>query len=300
LSLVNQIYHGLQKTSVVVFGQFISNALALLFVFLIYHLTNPSILLIAFGYGSSLIISNLILTFSMYRSSRQLVPTLDGFDKSKINYLMSLGLRFFIIQVSVLLIFMTDKILIVQLLGPEHVMPYEILYKLFSVFTIIQGLILAPLWPAYSDAYQRGESEWIKNSVKQQIKFSCVLFIGALFLALIGPFIVKIWIGDKVTVDGELFFLFSIFIIVSVWNNVFGVVLGAIGKVRLGAIHTSFSAVINVPLSIILVKYFELGVAGIILSTIVSISLSAFISPIQVWYFVVSKRKIDWAEKVLS
>ncbi|MBD3727262.1 MAG: oligosaccharide flippase family protein, partial [Moraxella osloensis] len=42
ISLVNQIYHGLQKSSVVVLGQFVSNTLALALVFLLYQFAESS------------------------------------------------------------------------------------------------------------------------------------------------------------------------------------------------------------------------------------------------------------------
>lgn len=300
LSLVNQIYHGLQRTSMVVFGQFLSNVLALIFIFLLYHFTRSSVFLVVCSYGLSLVGANLLLTFFVCRSNRVLAPSLNGFDKSKIMPLLSLGGKFFIIQLSILLIFLTDKMLISQLLGPEYIVPYEILFRLFSVFTMVHGLLIAPLWPAYSDAYQRGELDWIGRSIKQQLKIAVLIFFGAFAMVAIGPFIVRYWIGNEVLIDKSLYFAFAVFIILSVWNNIFSIVLGAIGKIRLGAIHTFFSALMNVPLCMFLVRFFDFGVAGVVYATIISISLSAVISPIQAWYFIVYKRKITWAERVLS
>ena len=41
---------------------------------------------------------------------------------------------------------------------------------------------------------------------------------------------------------------------------------------------------LNIPLSIIFVKYFSLGLSGIVMATIVSLSLAAIALPIQVNY----------------
>lgn len=283
ISLVNQIYHGLQKSSVVVMGQFISNTLALLLVFLLYQLTQSSITLMVWAYGISLVFANLALSGFVFKAHKVLLPTYKGFDKNKISPLLSLGIKFFIIQLAVLVIFMTDKILITQLLGPEHVTPYEVLFKLFSVFTVIHSLLLAPLWPAYSDAYQRGDLDWIRSNIKQQIKIALLLFLGAFVLAIIGPIIVRLWIGDKVVASHILYYLFAVFILFSVWSNVFAYFVNATNKLAVQLYTSITAAILNIPLSIYLVSSLKLGLEGIVLATIISLSIFAFLGPIQVF-----------------
>lgn len=283
ISLVNQIYHGLQKSSIVGLGQFISNTFSLLLVFLLYQFTQSSITLMVWAYGISLVVANLMLSGFLFRAHKELSPTYKGFDRNKISPLLSLSIKFFIIQLAVLVIFMTDKILITQLLGAEHVTPYEVLFKLFSVFTVIQGLLLAPLWPAYSDAYQRGDLDWIRIKIKQQIKISLILFIGACMLAIAGPIIVKLWIGDEVIASQTLYYLFAVFILLSVWNNVFAYFVNAIGNLGVHLYTAIVAAFLNIPLSIYFVESLNFGLNGIIMATIVSLSLFAFIGPVQVF-----------------
>lgn len=291
ISLVTQIYHGLQKSSFVVLGQFISNALALLLVFLLYQYTLSSIKLIVWAYGISIVMANLMLSRLVFKAHHELLPTYSGFDKNKISSLLSLGIKFFIIQLAVLVIFMTDKILITQLLGPEHVTPYEVLFKLFSVFTVIHGLLLAPLWPAYSDAYQKGDLDWIRSNMKQQIKIALLLFIGAFFLAAIGPTVLSIWIGDEVIASQTLYYLFAVFIIFSVWSNVFAYFVNAINELGVQLYTSIIAATLNIPLSIYLAVSLRLGLEGIILATIISLSIFALLGPIQV-FKILSKSKI--------
>jgi len=282
ISLVNQIYHGLQKSSVVVMGQFISNALALALVYLLYQLTETSILLMVWAYGVAIVFANLTLTVFVFKSHRGLMPTRQGFDRNKINSLLSLGIKFFVIQLAVLVIFMTDKFLIVQLLGPEHVTPYEVLFKLFSVFTVVHSIILAPLWPAYTDAYYRNDIDWIRLALARQVKLAFVFFVAALVLAWFGPLVVKVWIGNDVSVDESLYFLFSVFIFLSVWSNVFAFFVNSINKLDLQLFTSISAAIVNIPLSIYLVKVVGLGLNGIVLSTIVSLCFFSLLGPIQV------------------
>lgn len=282
ISLVNQIYHGLQKSSVVVLGQFISNIISLFLVFFLYQFTQPSINLMVWAYGLSLVVANLVLSFFVFKKHKELQPTYKDFDKNKIRPLLSLGLKFFVIQLAVLVIFMTDKIVITQLLGPEHVTPYEVLFKLFSVFTVIHSLLLAPLWPAYSDAYQRGDLAWIRKNIRQQIKVALFLFLGAFILALVGPIVVSLWIGDEIEISQTLYYLFAIFIFFSVWSNVFAYFVNATNNLGIQLYTSVLAAIINIPLSIYLVSNLKLDLNGVILATIFSLSFYAFLGPIQV------------------
>lgn len=290
ISLVNQTYHGLQKSSIVVLGQFISNTLALVLVLLLYQFAEPSMLFMVWAYGVSIVLANMALTFFVFKSHRELKPKRQRFDKNKISPLLSLGIKFFIIQLAVLVIFMTDKILITQLLGPEHVTPYEVLFKLFSVFTVIHGLMLAPLWPAYSDAYQRGDLDWIRSNIKQQLKVALVLFVGAFILAVAGPIIVKLWIGDEVTASTSLYYLFALFIVFSVWSNVFAYFVNAVNRLNVQLYTSILAAIINIPMSIYLVKVAGLGLEGIILATIISLSIFSLLGPIQVFKILKEQR----------
>lgn len=283
ISLVSQVYSGLQKTSLVVLGQFISNVFALIFVFLLYQFAESSLLFMVWAYGISIVLANTALTLFLFNSHRNLIPTIRGFDKNKISPLLSLGIKFFIIQLAVLVIFMTDKILIAQLLGPEYVTPYEVLFKLFSVFTVIHSLLLAPLWPAYSDAYIRGDFDWIRSNIKRQIKVAILLFFSAFILAVLGPVIVKLWIGDEIVESKSLYYLFALFIVFSVWNNVFAYFVNATNQLGVQLCTAIVAAAVNIPLSIYFVTKLSFGLGGVLLATILSLSIFAFFGPIQVF-----------------
>lgn len=283
ISLVNQIYHGLQLTSIVVFGQFLSNFLSLLFVFFLYKFTVASLEAMVWVYGLSLVSVNLLLSFILFKKRNNLKPSFRLFDKDKVRVLFSLGLQFFVIQIAVLVIFMTDKILITQLLGPEHVMPYEVLFKLFSVFTVAHGLILAPLWPAYSDAYSRKDFIWIKSILTKQIYFALFGFCLIFVVAALAPIIVEYWIGNDVNVSYRLCAMFAVFMIVSIWSNIFSYFVNAIGQLGIQLFTAVLAAAINIPVSIYFVSVLELGLVGIVLATVISLSFYALLGPVQVF-----------------
>lgn len=291
VSLVGQIYQGLQKSSYVVAGQFGSNILALLLVFALSHLAESSLIYMVWAYGLALLTVNVILSLVLFLQQKELRPSLVAFDKEKMRSLLSLGVRFFIIQFSAVLIFMTDKVLISQLLGPAEVTPYEVLFKLFGLFTVLHSLILAPLWPAYSDAYTKGDMPWIQVQLRKQVLLVLPFFLAAAFVAWQGPLIVKLWMGNVLQIPHPTYVFFAVFISVSIWSNVFSYFVNAIGKTNVQTLTAIIAAGINIPLSILFVRCFGMGVEGIILASIVSVSIYALAGPLEVYQIVKGAKK---------
>jgi Na+-driven multidrug efflux pump len=60
--------------------------------------------------------------------------------------------------------------------------------------------------------------------------------------------------------------------------------VNGIGIVNIQLYTSVIAMLLNIPLSIIFVKYFSLGLSGIVMATIVSLSLAAIALPIQVNY----------------
>ena len=84
---------------------------------------------------------------------------------------MGLGGRFFIMQLSSIIIFTTDNLLITQLFGPAEVTVYDVVYKLFSLISIGHNIILLPLWSGFTDAYVKSDIKWIRKTLKKLIYF---------------------------------------------------------------------------------------------------------------------------------
>lgn len=281
VGLIGALLGAVQKTSLVALGQVISNLLALMLVFVLTKTTEASISNLAFVYGVSLVVANVLLSFGFYRQHPELRPK-PYLDKQHVRPLLSVGLQFFTIQLAVLVIFTTDKMLITQLFGPQYVTQYDVVFKLFSVITIAHGLITAPLWSAYTDAYHRADFPWIKHVLRKQL----VIFIGtvlaAIILGLLAKPIIAIWIGDEIQVFYSLIVTIGIFVLISTWNNIFAMFVNGIGDIKIQLYTAVVAMFLNIPLSIFLVKYLEFGLSGIVMATIFSLLFAAIALPIQV------------------
>jgi O-antigen/teichoic acid export membrane protein len=281
IGLISAILGALQKTAMTALSQLISNVLALLFVFVLSKTTDATITYLALAYGVSLVIANIGLSWWFYQGHPELRPK-PYLDKQHVNPLLSVGLQFFTIQIAALIIFTTDKILITQLLGPEYVTQYDVIFKLFGLITFAHALISAPLWSAYTDAYHRNDMKWIKIMLHKQLIIFGGVMVATFTMVLLTKPIIAIWIGHEMTVSQPLVISIGLFVLVSTWNNIYAMFVNGIGQIKLQLYTAVIAMVINVPLAVFFVKWFDLGLSGVVLATVVSLLLAAVALPIQV------------------
>jgi O-antigen/teichoic acid export membrane protein len=287
VGLITSLLGAIQKTSFVAFGQLISNMLVLSLVYVLSKKAEASPMYLAFAYGFSLVFSNILLSLLFFRNNLDLKPTLN-LDNKHIRPLINFGMHFFVIQLAVLVIYATDKVLISHLFGPKYVADYEVVFKIFSIITFMHGIISAPLWSAYTDAYFKRDMEWIKITLHRQLFFFGALVVVIIFLILTAQSIVKFLLGDDVLISQSLIWVMGLFVAISAWNNVYATVVNGIGSVKIQLYTAMIAMIVNVPLSIFIVKISGIGVAGVVLGTISSLSFASVILPLQVHFKILS------------
>ncbi|ACV63609.1 polysaccharide biosynthesis protein [Desulfofarcimen acetoxidans DSM 771] len=299
LSLIKSISFAFQDAVLPSLFGVISNTAFLIILFILYKCNMSGIIILAGVYSgistAVLAIASIYLFFTKYRDIR------PRFKSVKFNYapdLLSLGIKFFIIQIAALIIFTTDNIVITQVLGPAYVTPYQIAFKLFSIFSMAASIILSPFWSAYTDAYSKGDNRWIIKILKKHMCLMIPLIIGVALTVLFSKQIITIWMGNKIQVPFLLILLIGIYTVMFVWNSIFAYIFNGIGKIRSSLIFSVFAAVINIPISIYLAK--QIGVSGVILGNIVSLSFGAVLEPIKFYYIFYSKEKRRILDELFS
>jgi len=285
VGLIGALLGAMQKTSLTALGQLISNVLALMLVFVLTKTTDASISNLAFAYGISLVISNVLLSLWLYQRNPELRPK-PYLDKQHVHPLLSVGMQFFTIQLAVLVIFTTDKMLITQLFGPQYVAQYEVVFKLFSVITFAHTLISAPLWSAYTDAYHRKDIVWIKRMLYKQMAIYCGVVLAVIFMGLLARSIIAVWVGHELEVSLPLVITIGLFVLVSTWNNVYAMFVNGIGRVKAQLYSAVLAMLLNIPLALLFTKHFGFGLSGVVLATCISLLIAAVVLPMQVYCIV--------------
>jgi len=292
LSLCIPMFYAYQKASLATMRQVLLNLFALIAIYILIRYTSGSLIYLSAFYGLSMVLSNILLIYYFFKKHSAVIPSLNYIDLSKIKEIASLGVKFFIIQMAVLIIFATDNIIITQVLGPEHVTPYNVVFKLFSIITIAHGIIVSPLWSAYTDAYAKGDMKWIKNTLKKLNILMVPIIIAVLIFIIFARDIINIWVGSEINFPYLLVVLMGIYTVISVWNNIYAYFVNGIGKLKPQLYSAIIASLINIPLSIYFAKSLSLGISGVILGTIVSLSLFAIVGPIQSYYIIINRKHV--------
>ena len=221
-------------------------------------------------------------------------PALKDIRSQYSRELLHLGFRFFIIQISSLIVFATHNLIITQLFSPADVTVYNIAFKYFSIPMLVFGVILSPFWSAYTEAFVKRDFGWIRKVNRRLVQLWILFVVGLLFMLTGANFFYKIWVGTEIQIPSILSVLMTIFTIISMWHNIYAYFLNGVGKIQLQLYNAIVVGILNIPLSILFAKHLNIGVAGVILATIVCLTPSAIWSPRQFHKIVNQTAKGIW------
>ena len=207
---------------------------------------------------------NIYLFFSSYRS---IAPSVRHYRKDYFRGLMNLGIMFFFIQISALIMYATDTVLINKLYGPESVTLYSIVYKYFSVITIVFTIITAPIWTMYVDAFANKDFVWISSNIKRLVQFVKVSFIVLIMMNLGSSFVFHTWIDKTFNPTVSLNILVSLYMLVFIWGSIWVLPLNAAGIIKVQCIISIGQAIFNIPI-IMLINIFLNNINAVILGNI--------------------------------
>lgn len=240
-----------------------------------------------------------LLLFSVFYYTGALRPYAPA--KRFVNWsvrpkLMSLGFRFFMIQLAGVIIYYTDNIIIAKLFGATYVTSYSVVFRYYNAINSFFFIIISPFWSAFTEAYVKNELEWVKRAYRR-LKLSWLLTLVAIGLMLsLAPFIYPIWLGAGFSVDWPLHILMGTFVLLVCWNNIAVTVLNGFGKVKLQLYTTVFGALLNLPLCILFGREWNMGLKGIVLASVVSLSFTTILGSIQADKLVSRRAKGFWAD----
>lgn len=282
LKLLTSVIHADQRPALNGALSLAVNFSTLVVVYILTKTTSKSLML--FGLVSSIVPIIVFAVASIYLFATQykdIAPSFRFIDFKYSSDLVKLGMQFFIIQISSLVVFTTDNIIIAQLFGPEEVVVYNIAYKYFYMVPLVFNVALAPFWSAFTEAYVKKEYDWIKKSVKKLIMIWAFLSFAAIIMVIFSNLAYKLWVGPDIKVPLVLSFFTGLFTIIANWNNIFAYFINGVGKVRLQLYSAVLVAVINIPLSVFFAKQLGIGIAGVIIATNICLLVSSIWSPIQ-------------------
>ncbi len=283
LKPVSSILEAFQWPAVSQFLSLLGGTLALSGVaYLLLGNASSSLHIYAYIVAGAPVLVFFLASIYFYRQKfRELVPSVSYVKKKYFKSIAGLGISFFIIQLSVLVIFQSDNMIISYLFGPEQVTDYNIVYRYFSIIITVFGVVMAPFWTAFTDAYQKKDFEWIQKTIRTLLFLVGGSALGAIFLFLMSDTVYHLWIGKNIYIPNMLSALMAFYVVVFGLMNIFAFFVNGVGKVKVQILINSFAAIINIPLSYFFAYIIGMGISGVLLATILSVLLICSVLVIQ-------------------
>jgi O-antigen/teichoic acid export membrane protein len=268
-----------QPAQASVFG-FLGNLLSLGIIYVLTKTTSGNLIYLGTVFSVTPVVVLISSSLWFYSHKyKQYAPSIKFVKFRFARDLMSLGIKFFVIQMAAVVLYQTSNIIIAHLFGPEQVTPYNIAYKYFSVITMAFSIIMLPLWSAYTEAWIKKDIAWIKNSINKLVLIWIFIAISVMIMLVSSNFIYRIWVGKEIKVPISVSVVMAAYVVINSWCGIFSQFLNGVGKIKLQLYSGTFGALINIPLSIMLGKQF--GIYGVLLSSVILGTVSAVWSPIQ-------------------
>jgi O-antigen/teichoic acid export membrane protein len=238
--------------------------LSLIIIFILTKFTEGSLMSVAIAYSASPVLVYLMMypvTFKVVFP--WLKPSVKCFRKQYLKNLFNIGIQFFLLQISGILLFACVNVMISHHFGPQEVTPYNISYRYFSLLPIAMGIILSPMWSASTDAYAKGDVAWIKNMRTKIHKVLGLIYVLICIMILVSPYVYKLWLGNNVYIPFSLSVAMGVYIAILITSLSYSSFLNGLGKLYLQTINTGCVALLFYPLSTFLGA--KLGIVGIVI-----------------------------------
>lgn len=225
--IVLNIYQALQKEVVASSMSLISTILLLIFVSVV-KMENMGDALVAVSafYIFSINVPLIILTIILFTTTlKDCKPTLKKWSFPIAKSIITLGGLYFIIQILLLIINSTNKVIISRSYGASIVTEYEPYLKIFSALTAVGSAISLPMWTLVLRADVKKDYVWMRRSKKMVLGFLVLFTVAALLIAALLQLVFNLWLGaETIKVDYFKAFMFaawSIFTIASYFASAY-------------------------------------------------------------------------------
>ena len=193
------------------------NFIGIIILFKIDH--SSSILWAIYVFSISIILPYFFSTLYFFYNHKELIPSIYSYSKKKLARIFNQGSKILLIQIGFLLFIGLDRLIILKYGSAIEVSKYEIIYKVMSILTLPVSVLMAPLWSAYTAAYEINDIVWIKSIFKKFYIAMIGLFISMLILAFLFNSITSIWLNNFPYINVLVTLAMGILILELIWST---------------------------------------------------------------------------------
>lgn len=259
-----------QRAAAVAWILLIINSLVIALIYGASHYLSASLLVIAHIYNIVPVVVFLLASGWLFSTKyRHIAPRLRSIDLSLVSKLLNVSGQFFFLQLVSVVVFTSGGLFISYYLGSDEVGPYSVANKYFSVLPFVYGVFITPYWSAFTDAYVKRDTGWIRATIRR-LNLICVAMTGLalLMLALAQP-IFSVWIGDKITVPTGLSVWLTAYVVSFIFLSNYNYFVNGTGQIGVLVKASVGGLLLYLPLNYVLFRYTNAGAASVVIAGLV-------------------------------
>lgn len=259
--------------------------LSLIAVFIITKTVQSSLLFVVAAYTVIPVLVYTVAAIPVFRKYWEFRPSFKYVDYQLARQVVFKGLGFFVIQItSCLVIYGAANFFIGQFCGPRDVADYGISFKYFNLLSIGFTILITPYWNAYTEAYVKGDMEWIAKSFKKTLLLFLLTTAGGALMLLLANIFYSLWVDDMVTIPLMLSASTLLYVTAFNLNNCLTFLINGLNKIRIQIITSVTATLLYIIVMVLFGRH--MNVCEIVLAMAVSYFAMAVVHFIQCRKFI--------------
>jgi O-antigen/teichoic acid export membrane protein len=249
-SISNQILQGLRYVHLTALINLFRAVLWALFVICVITFNKDRNLLnIAIGYSVVNSIVNAVAVYLAFTKSQISIPKFKSLlTPPVIDKTLVTGLKFFVLQISSLLLFSMGNYYVYSNLTPNDTAHYDTINKIYTLYMTFFNMIISVFWSEIVFQKATGNFEKLRVTYKKLLAISLVVSFGSFLIVFVAPFLVSFWTNNKIVVSTKDCLPFSFLVSVQSVAYAGAVFLNAFEKVMPQVILAVISTALVYPL----------------------------------------------------
>lgn len=138
---------------------------------------------------------------------------------------------FTLTQICVLILMQSDNFIIMHFISAGEVTPYNIGHRFFLLLYSAFGLLIQPLWAAYTNAQVQGDYAWIRDVHGKLVRaFVVLLPVAAAGVILFARPLMVLWVGEEVAPGTSLTLCLAALYALRLWTDIHGTLINALSQ----------------------------------------------------------------------
>jgi O-antigen/teichoic acid export membrane protein len=273
LGMVAKLFNACQKTADANMWGIVANVTGFLGMLAAFAFGSHLALLVILSFGGQTLVWLLASIWFFRKLQPELRPAFHLASRAEVNTLARLGWQFQFLQITSIISFGIDALVVAHFAGAAAVTPLSSGQKVFNIVSMIVGCMLPSLWTAFGDAHARHDHAWMRRVILKTTWFSLgVTTLVAVPLALVAQPLIRAWIHNEEAVpSGALLAWQCAATIIIAPASCWASALNSMSILKPQLWYGLTIAVVNFVLSVWWVQYY--GAAGVMAGTFVSMLL---------------------------